>query len=270
MLAEIVDLLCCPHCGDHVGLDGGTVGCGNGHRFDVARQGHLNLLRKPAGASADTAAMVADRMAFLGAGYYAPIAELVASAAAGSVVVEAGAGPGYYLDAVVSRLRMSRSTARGVATDLSAYACRRAAKLPHIGAVVADTWSGLPLRSGVADTVLAVFAPRNLAEFARICAPEGRVLIVTPLPEHLAEVRRVRGLMDIEARKHERLLAEARGWLRHDRSEDLRYQISLPRVGADLLVGMGPNAFHRKHDEISSESQIETSVAVRLDLFRTL
>lgn len=277
MIADVIDLLRCPHCAADLSLSGGTAGCSSGHRFDVARQGHLTLLRGPAGATADTAAMVADRAAFLAKGHYARIAELVSSAAVGTVAVEPGAGTGYYLDAVVAR--RPSSAARGVATDLSAYSCRRAAKLPRIGAVVADTWAGLPIRDEVADTVLAVFAPRNLAEFARICARSGRVLVVTPLPDHLGEVRRARGLMAIEEGKHERLLNEAIDCLVHDGQEELRYELMLPRPDIALLIGMGPNAFHAggslprgpggdRPAGGSPESPFATTVAVRLDVFR--
>lgn len=267
MLADIVDLLRCPQCSGVLTLEGGTVGCLSGHRFDMARQGQLNLLRGPAGANADTAAMVADRVAFLRTGHYAPIAELVATAAHGPVVVEAGAGTAYYLDAILSRLASgTTSPVRGIATDISVYACRRAAKLPRIGAVVADTWAGLPIRDGVADTVLSVFAPRNFAEFARICAPDGRVLVVTPLPEHLAEVRRTHRLMTVEEGKHHRLLADAQEWFVHDGHADLRYAIDLQPADLRHLIGMGPNAFHTR--AAGTDEPLRTTITVRLDVFR--
>lgn len=264
MLADIVDLLRCPHCRAALSLHGATVGCATGHRFDVARQGQLNLLRGAAGATADTAAMVADRVAFLADDHYAPIAELVADAAGGDIVVEAGAGTGYYLSGALGRLGPA---ARGVATDLSAYACRRAAKLPRVGAVVADTWAGLPIRDGVAETLLTVFAPRNFAEFARICAPAGRVLIVTPLPEHLIELRQAHGLLQIETDKQHRLLTDAQPFLKHEGSRSLRYEVALSAAAVGHLIGMGPNAFHTA---TAPTEAARTTVAVRLDVFTRL
>ncbi|MDO5498872.1 MAG: hypothetical protein Q4F67_04220 [Propionibacteriaceae bacterium] len=278
MLADVVDLLRCPHCADPLVLDGRTAGCARGHRFDVARQGQLNLLRRPAGATADTAAMVAARAEFLSRGHYAPIAELVVAAAAdalpgdprpdGPVAVEPGAGTGYYLATVLDRLLETAPVARGIASDLSAYACRRAAKLPRTGAIVADTWAGLPIRDAVADIVLTVFAPRNWSEFARICAPSGRVLVVTPLPDHLREVRLARGLMAIEKAKHERLLAEAEPWLRHAGHEGLRYRRTFTTDEITALVAMGPNAFHADAGAPTAKTEpLETTIAVRLDAF---
>lgn len=213
--------------------------------------------------------MVADRVAFLATGHFAPIAGLVAGEASGDVVVEPGAGPGYYLAAVLAHRGLP---ARGVATDLSAYACRRSAKLPRVGAVVADTWAGLPVRNRVADTVLTVFAPRNWAEFARICAPGGRILVVTPLPDHLAEVRRTRGLLTIEEGKHERLLTDARAAsLVHEGHRNLTYPITLSARQEASLIGMGPNAFHATaagngHSD-SNEIPAQVTVSVRLDSF---
>jgi 23S rRNA (guanine745-N1)-methyltransferase len=269
MLADVIDLLRCPHCQGELRLARRTAGCASGHRFDLARHGQLNLLRRAAGATADTAAMVAARAEFLAAGHYAPIADLLAGAAVGSVAVEAGAGTGYYLQTVVAGLGPG---ARGVAADLSAYACRRSAKLPRIGAVVADTWAGLPVRDAVADSVLAVFAPRNFADFARICAPAGRVLVVTPLPHHLAEVRRVRGLLEIEEGKQDRLLAGAEPWLEHEGFQHLTYPVTLPAADVDRLVGMGPTAFHVDRVALPREcddtTPVTTTVAVRVDSFR--
>ena len=57
--------------------------CANGHSFDVARQGYVTLMPGAAKAgTADTAEMVADRAAFLGAGHYAPLASALAERAA--------------------------------------------------------------------------------------------------------------------------------------------------------------------------------------------
>ena len=72
--------LLCPLCQKALVSDEKTVVCGQGHRFDRARQGYLNLLpvqhkksRKPG----DDKAMVLGRRAFLNTGYYQPIAETV-------------------------------------------------------------------------------------------------------------------------------------------------------------------------------------------------
>ena len=88
MLADIVDLLHCPVCGDALRETGGALRCAAGHSFDIARQGYVNLVPAPG----DTAAMVTAREAFLGAGHldFVPLA-------AHGVVVDAGSGPAHHL-----------------------------------------------------------------------------------------------------------------------------------------------------------------------------
>ena len=72
--------LACPL--DGLALEMGAVAarCANGHSFDVAREGHCNLLVVQHKASldpGDSAEMVASRRRFLDAGYFRPIADMV-------------------------------------------------------------------------------------------------------------------------------------------------------------------------------------------------
>lgn len=281
MLADVADLLLCPQCRaadvHGLALQGRTVRCPRGHSFDLAKQGYVNLLPGGVPRHADTAGMVAARERFLGSGAYAPIREAVRTAArqpspdvsAGSLtMLEAGAGTGYYLAGCLT------DRDRGLALDISPAAARRAARAhPRIGAVVADTWAGLPVRTGSIDVLLAVFAPRNPAEFARVLAPHGRALVVAPLPDHLAGLRATLGLLDIEEDKEAHLLARMSGHLVAADSTDIRFTLRLTPAAVADLVGMGPNAFHRRSEQRAGAAEgpdpaagapSEVEVAVRL------
>ena len=66
----------CPLCGQTLATGTSPWRCPNGHCFDVARQGYVNLLpvqQKHARHPGDTPAQVAARKRFLDAGFYAPI-----------------------------------------------------------------------------------------------------------------------------------------------------------------------------------------------------
>ncbi|HEX8496861.1 MAG TPA: rRNA (guanine-N1)-methyltransferase, partial [Actinomycetales bacterium] len=80
MLADVVGLLRCPVCADGFELRD-SLTCSQGHAYDVARQGYVNLLGAAAPGTADTADMVRAREQFLGAGHYARLSDLVAEAA---------------------------------------------------------------------------------------------------------------------------------------------------------------------------------------------
>ncbi|TRY19113.1 methyltransferase domain-containing protein [Tessaracoccus rhinocerotis] len=221
---------------------GSVLGCESGHGFDVARQGHVNLLGRAAPANADTPAMLAARERFLASGHYSPVSEPVADAVAGRErLLEVGAGTGHYL----ARALDASPRSLGLATDVSPAAARRAARAhPRMAAAVADTWAGLPLADASVDAVLCVFAPRNAAEFARVLRPGGLLVVVVPGPEHLVELRRAHDLLDVGADKLEGVTNQLRDLLRPVARTEVRRLLRLDEEEATALVGMGPNAFH--------------------------
>lgn len=254
-LARVADWLACPHCGGAVALTARTLRCGTGHSFDLARQGYVNLLGRSAPRNADTAEMVAARDRFLTGGWYAPIAAALRERLGSALrILEAGAGSAYYLS------RALGGEAHGLATDVSVPASRRAARAhPCVAAVVADTWAGLPVRDAVVDAVLCVFAPRNPAEFRRVLAPGGRVVVVTPEPGHLQEIRSRDALLGIQEDKAQGLRRAFEGWDVHG-TEPLTYTVDLPAAAVADVVAMGPNAFHHSR----AGDGLTTTVAVRL------
>jgi 23S rRNA (guanine745-N1)-methyltransferase len=249
MLRDVLEFLVCPHCGEALGLHGRVVSCPTGHRYDVARQGYVNLL--PGGAqtgTADTAAMVAAREAFFAAGHFAPLVRAVSDEAqrvtpggSSGCVIDVGAGPGRYLAAVLDRI----PGRVGVALDLSKHALRRAARShPRVGAAVCDVWHALPVRSGVASLALDVFAPRNGAEIRRVLRPGGALLVVTPTPDHLHEVVSALGLLTVDEDKRDRVRRQLTPHLRLERETALAFTMTLAADDVDALVAMGPSAWH--------------------------
>ncbi len=269
-LGDVVDVLACPHCHRHLTLQEGAVRCSRGHAFDVARQGYVNLLGSRPPGNADTSAMVLARHRFLAGGHYAPLADAVADASRHRrTIVDAGAGTGYYLTHALSMC----ADARGVALDVSVAACRQAAHTDlRLGAVVADTWQQLPLLDRTVDAVWSVFAPRNFAEFARVLRPGGTVVVVTPGSDHLAELRRMLNLLQIEEGKQQRLFDAATGFGVVS-NEPLRFTLSCSRSDLADLVAMGPNAFHTDPDAIQAKlaglpEPLEVTASFRLTVFQ--
>jgi len=243
-----VALLACPVCGRPLGAqpDAAALRCADGHSFDRARQGHVTLLppghRPPSG---DSAEMVADRVAFLEAGHYAgltgALAEAVGADGAPRSLLDLGGGTGHHL----ARLLDRTPDAVGVVLDSSPYAARRAARAHERAvAVVADSWARLPVRDDAVDRVLVVFAPRNGPEIARVLAPDGRLVVVTPAADHLGELVGPLGLLRVDPDKAARLAASLEPDLRPVRTAGHRERLVLSRAAAATLVGMGPHARH--------------------------
>lgn len=280
VLSDVIDRLNCSVCQDGLRLsaDGRSLVCPAGHAFDVAKQGYVNLL--PGGvrpSTADTADMVQARAEFLGVGHFAPLAERLAetvrtampdrpAAGADRCVVDAGAGTGYYLGAVLDRLE----AAVGIALDLSKYALRRAARShPRLGAAVCDLWRPIPVRTATADAILNVFAPRNGAEYARLLRPGGSLFVVTPTAGHLQELVGRLGLLTVDEHKRDRIAQSLGDHFATVAEESCEMALRLGHGDVETLVGMGPSAHHISPTELRDRiaklpDQIDVTAAFSL------
>lgn len=248
------DHLRCPVCDLRLGrAEQRLLVCPSGHRFDAAKQGYFNLLTGRGTAfREDTAEMVAARADFQAAGHYEPLAGAIAAAvrehaprpeiAAPLRLLDVGAGTGYYLGRVLDEL--APAAAEAVATDISRYAMRRAAKVQNSLALVWDAWRQLPLAGESIDVVLNVFAPRNGAEFRRVVRPGGIAVVVTPQPEHLAEVAGVLGLLGIAEDKQAAVSERLGDAFTSIAGEEVRTALELTRADALALAVMGPAGHH--------------------------
>ena len=282
MYSRVVACLQCPLC--HGGLiesdagSGRALRCAMAHSFDVARQGYANLGYPPLTHSGDTAGMVAFRAEFQAAGHYRFIAEAVAAAAKAlhgetqtGLIVEAGAGTGYYLGVVLDAL----PGCAGLALDVSKAALRRAARAhSRAGAALCDVWRELPVRAGVAGLVLSIFSPRNGVEFARILAPDGALIVVAPTSAHLAELVGPLGLLSVAANKEDAVAASlGDGFLKLDEQRfDRVLQLTHNEVHA--LVMMGPSAWHLDPEKLSGAIAglpriVPVTASVQVSSYRT-
>ena len=266
-------LLRCPHCHGVLARDGAAWGCGAGHRFDVARQGHVSLLAAPTPHTGDTAGMLDARDRVLGDGHLDAVTDALVAAVDGAppgCVVEVGAGTGHHLGRVVAALGR-----RGIAMDVSTPAARRAARRAPDGTVVvrADAWQPWPVLDGVAAAVLSVFGPRNVPETARVLATGGRFVVVTPRPDHLVELVEPLGLLGVERGKQDRLVAEAGAHLELVGTAAVRDVRRVDRTTAVAVAGMGPSGHHRAVAELEAAAArlpdaLDVTVAVDVTQFR--
>lgn len=267
-----VALLACPVCRNPLAAtpDATALVCAAGHSFDRARQGYVPLgppgHRVPTG---DSAGMVADRVAFLDAGHFEGVTRSVGDAVLDGAgppgrLLDLGGGTGHHLAAVLDRL----PGAVGVVLDSSRYAVRRAARAhPRAAAVVADSWARLPVRDGVVDRVLVVFAPRNGPEIVRVLSADGRLVVATPGADHLAEIVGPLGLLRVDPDKAVRLATSLEPHLQPVSSVPFRAELALDHAAVTSLVGMGPHARHlgrqTLHDAVAGLPQpVRVTVSV--------
>jgi len=288
MLSHIVDILADPN--DGTALSGADdfsrLVSESGHSFDVAKQGYVTLA---AGAGlkhkGDDMDMVNARETYLAMGHFAPFVEAVTGAVQDALdsaplaeskpasLLEVGAGTGYYLAHTLDSI----AEARGVGLDISPHAAKHLAKChPRVGAVVADVWERLPIRDESVDAISVVFAPRNPAEFQRVLAPGGQVIVLTPGAGHLDELREPLGILGVEEGKVERMYEQAEGFLEQAADPvDISFPIELDKASVAAQVGMSPSARHISAGELAERMAalpptLTVTARARLDRLRAV
>ncbi|MGY4099530.1 putative RNA methyltransferase [Nocardia sp. R16R-3T] len=269
-LVDVAGLLACPECGSGMQSRDRALRCGRGHSFDIAKQGYVSLLT---GASTkmtgDTSAMLDARAAFQVGGFFAPIADAVATTVAadafdGAAVLEVGAGTGYYLAAVLDAV-----AAVGIALDVAKPAARRCARAhPRAASVLADAWRGLPIRDGALHRVLSVFAPRNPSEVARVLTAEGRFVVATPTPRHLAELVGPLGMVTVDPDKDRRLTDAMSGHFDATDRTVVEYPMKLTDTDIRNVVAMGPSAHHATEHLDALPGTLEVTASVQISTYR--
>ena len=213
--------------------------------------------------------MVAARGTFLGRGHYRPLAEALRALAvqhdpgAPGLVADLAAGTGHYLSGVLEALPHRR----GVCLDLSVPALRRAARShPRAAAVGADIWRSLPLAACSVALALSIFGPRNAAETGRVLRPGGALIMATPGPAHLGELRRPLGLIGIDREKPRRIAGVYRDWALSGLTI-VNYQLSMDHADLAALVTMGPSARHISPQSLAARIRaLPSPVTVTVDV----
>lgn len=179
----------CPVCQSPLSLHDRTFSCRNGHAYDLAAKGYVNLLTdkfRNSQAPGDNAAMVDARRRLLATGAYDCLGSRLESLAAiyeeeMEVTADVGCGEGTWTSAL--RRALPASTHMLIGMDISKEAIRRAAgKDRTIRWVVASLFH-LPLADASTDALFNIFAPSADAEFSRVLRKGG--LLFTAIPGRL-------------------------------------------------------------------------------------
>lgn len=195
--------LACPLDGTPLSKTDKQLVCANGHGFDIARQGYVNLFpvqQKKTRDPGDSKEMIAARSRFLATDVYAPIAQTLDEIALSLIpdngiycVLDAGCGEGYYLDHWVHALEKSSKdlSVSLLGLDVSKWAIRAASKRNRAITWVVGSNKTPPLLPRSVDLIFCTFGFPFFDSFKKILRPGGRVVLADAGPEHLHELRQV-------------------------------------------------------------------------------
>lgn len=184
-----MSILMCPVCRQLLNLSEHSWRCENGHHYDVAKQGYVNLhvvQHKHSKTPGDTSESVLARRAFLQAGFYQPLQQAIVELLQHlkpNTVLDIGCGEGYYTNA------MQFYTQQCVGVDIAKTAIQRAAKLNPQVTWVVGTGANLPIQDHAIELCTSLFSPIPQDEILRVLKEEGHLIVVTPAPRHLYTLR---------------------------------------------------------------------------------
>jgi 23S rRNA (guanine745-N1)-methyltransferase len=269
--------LACPvrSCGRQLARSPSGWTCSNGHTFDVARSGYVNLLQpqdRRSVRAGDPASAIEARARLLAAGVGSGLLDRVASLSASlspgtqAVVVELGCGSGEML----GRLVGARAQ-RAIGIDLAVTAVARAARAwPEATWVVANADRRLPFLDGSVDLVLTIHARRNPVECARVLRTGGWLIAAVPAPDDLVELREAVFGKRVDRQRATLVIAE------HDRYFSLenrlehreRRPLDTSQLN-DILTGTYRGARHASHEQRAALESMTVTLASDILLFRS-
>lgn len=244
--------------------------CANGHSFDIARQGYVNLLPvqfKKSLNPGDTPEAVQARRDFLGAGYYQPLCDAIkifVTTLGPQSIIDIGCGEGFYTS------QLSTLAAQVIAVDIAKPAIQIAAKRdPSICWLVASA-AKLPVQDASIDLACSFFSPLPVDEIQRILTAEGHLLMVTPAPEHLFEMRAA--LFDaVQLHEPEKFIQHVAPHFELVEQQQLDYPLQLAQVALRQLIAMTPYAWKAKAErrqQLESLPLFETRASFQVYLFK--
>ena len=195
--------LACPIDGVPLTSRGKQLVCENGHAFDIARQGYVNLLpvqHKRSKEPGDSKEMVLARANFLNSGVYVRIAtklaEIVYNYIAGDkpvCLMDAGCGDGYYFDVIFNSLKNKEgySDLSFIGLDISKPAIVEATKRNKQITWIVGTNRQPPVSDASVGVIICVFGFHSFEGFHEILESGGKVILVEPGPDHLKELREI-------------------------------------------------------------------------------
>ncbi len=254
--------LICPLCRHPLQKEAKTWRCHDGHSFDIAREGYVNLLmvqQKKSKEPGDSPEMVQARREFLQADNYAPLREAVTTLLAplnAKVLLDIGCGEGNYTQALTQ-----------VATDVTGLDIAKPAiqlaakKFPNITWLVGSS-ALLPMADDSVDIVTSLFSPIPVAEMARVLHSDGFILIVRPADTHLWTVREAL-FGEVRAHQPDKFLEELAASFSLISQQEVRFPLVLAQSSLKQLLAMTPYVWkakpeHRQalelHDSFSTEA----------------
>ena len=264
--------LLCPICGEILDRIEKQYRCGNGHSFDLARQGYVNLLpvqQKRSLNPGDTREQVLGRRAFLETGCYEPISNTLNETArelgAAGPILDVGCGEGYYSARLAEALG-----AELTGLDISKEAVRCAAAKYKGPQWLCGTAAHLPVESGSAGVVTSLFALTMAEEFKRVLRPDGYFFQVLAAEDHLLGLK---SIIYPELKFKEKNTVPQVPGFELVKSVPIRFTFTVEGEQVQNLLGMTPHVFRITKEgaaRLAATEKLTDTASAVLNVYRVV
>ena len=261
--------LLCPICGNALTKVDKRYVCEKKHSFDIARQGHVNLLpvqNKRSLNPGDTAEQVVSRRAFLDGGFYAPIREALCALAqdhgCSGPIVDVGCGEGYYSAELAKRL-----DADLLGLDISKEAVRYAAGRYKHATWICASAARLPVNEGSVGLLTSLFALTIPEEFSRVLRSDGAYIQVLAAEDHLLGLKNI---IYPQLHHKEKFTTPELPGFRLIESRNLRFTFTVTGEQVQNLLSMTPHVYRigkEGADRLRQTEMLTDTASVVLNLY---
>uniref|UniRef100_UPI0035A282EB putative RNA methyltransferase n=1 Tax=Ureibacillus sinduriensis TaxID=561440 RepID=UPI0035A282EB len=261
-MKEHETLFSCPLCKAGMNVtDDGHIICGNLHSFDIAKQGYVNFMVKPA-TSMYSKSLFESRQEIINSGLYNPLQQTIAKhiGVEAQIILDTGCGEGSHLERICNLLKQD-TVAVGI--DISKEGIQSAAKFYDQRIWCVGDLSNSPYKEQSVDCILNILSPANYEEFGRLLKPNGKVIKVVPQSEYLKEIRKQAfANTEKENYSNDQTVQRFKEHFMNVSHERLTYTMPLSSYLVPKLLEMTPLGWHLQEDIRLTEITIDLDVLV--------
>ena len=253
----------CPVCKNELIIENKCYKCNNGHSYDIAKEGYINLLlnRTMAG---DDKTLVNGRINFLKQGYYEPLKQFLENLLAdfspekSQKLLDMGCGTGYYTQGFANYCQT-------FGLDISKNAIKYASKHDKNTTYIIASNKSVPFLDNYFDILVHIFSPFFENEDNRLLKNDGLLILVEPGPKHLIELKNIlykKPYLNEEKSHSYKTFKEINHF-------SLTYSKEINNIDINNLVMMTPYFYTTKKDVISS-LKIDKNIILTIDFSITI
>ncbi len=186
-ISQNIHLFKCVICNSPMTMDDHQLTCSNNHRFDLAKQGYLNLAPQ-AKKSNYSKELFQARQQLCQTGFYQELIDkLVEALPSPSIrILDAGTGEGSHLYQLAEKRKFQDHT---VGVDLAKEGIQVAASGYAEPIWIVSDLANLPFQNNSFDVILNILSPSNYQSFLNVLTEDGLFVKVVPGANYLKELR---------------------------------------------------------------------------------